>query len=978
MGCRQSVDSRGIPAPGDPTTMNCPLRLCPATLLSSPALGAVTFGVVALGTLPLGAQTPGKPAATPTTATAATTVTAAGPLWAFKSPVRPPLPAPGSSTHPIDRLVEARLRAEGLPSVPVADRTTLIRRLSFDLTGLPPTPAEVDAFLADARPSAYERLVDGLLASPHHAERLTQHWLDLARYADSNGYHMDAHRDQWKWRDWVLDAFAKNMPFDEFTTQQLAGDLLPNLTIEKMVATGFNRNHMTNVEGGADPAEYANRYVIDRVNTFGTTFLGLTVGCAECHDHKYDPLSQREFYQLYAFFDDVRETGLDGFHGNAAPTIGVPTPSQTAELMKLAAVEQEKKQALDHLLPKLQSTAEDWARQLAEVDPTPVPRPQFEFTLDGDVIDSVTGRQGTPSGQGRSSYVPGMRGQALHLLGEGRSYAIGDVGGFGAERALTVTAWVDVLGRGGPILAKLDDGLGERGWSVDVLNRHARFLLQHHKNDGKLIVQMREPFPDGWHHLAATYDGSSRAAGVRIFVDGQAVTLEVLADDLHGTTSNHVPLRIGRWETLLPYSGSIDELRLWSEHLSDLQISALFEAIPRSQASALESAATKSDDRVRLVQFYRDFIAPEAAALRAELLEIQREVRRRLDELPQCMVMADRPEPRTARVLIRGNYRRLGEVVQPNVPSALPPLPEDGPRNRLTLARWLFDPAHPLTARVAVNRFWQWMFGRGLVPDGANFGPTGERPSHPKLLDWLAIEFRTSGWDVRKLLRTMVLSNTYRRSARPTPELAKRDPDNRWLGRASRLRFDAETIRDNALAIAGLLDRRIGGASVMPYQPPGYWGDLAFGGGYSGQEWIPSEGADRYRRGLYIYWKRSALYPSLQIFDAPDRELCTPARGRSTTPLQPLVLLNDPVFVEAATAFASRILGSGGHDDSARLDFAYRCCLGRVPSPRERSILLDALRQQRTFVDPGDEGEHTVWVVIASTLLNQDAVLHRN
>ena len=893
-------------------------------------------------------------------------------LWALRPLRRPPVPA-GAAAHPIDRFIDHRLRTAGLESVGLADRTTVIRRLRLDLTGLPPAPEEVDAFAGSRAEDAYTQLVDRLLQSPEHAERMTQHWLDLARYADSNGYHMDAHRDQWSWRDWVIRAFQVNLPFDRFVTLQLAGDLLPELTIEKLVATGFNRNHMTNVEGGADPDEYATRYVVDRVNTFGTTFLGLTVGCAECHDHKYDPLSQKEYYQLYAFFDDVRENGLDGYHGNAVPSIGVPTPAETAELTQLAAVVQRHQTQLDEMLPALTDAMAKWARELATSAQPAIPAPRIAVDFDSSVRDAVSGAEGSPSGQGRAAFVPGRRGQALNLLGEGRSYALGELADFGADQPITVAAWVDVVGRGGPIAAKVDDGLGERGWSLDVLNRHAHFVLQHHKIRGSLRVRMRATFPAGWHHLAATYDGSGRAAGVTLFVDGEPVETVVEADDLQGTIRNRVPLRIGRWETLLPYSGSIDELRIWSQCLDAAAVRATFVEIPRLLAR--NRSRTPADD-ARLLEFFRDFVSPTAAAIRRELAAVQQTIAQRIAELPQCMVMADLPEPRQAHVLIRGNYRRRGAPVEPDVPACLPPLPDGAPKNRLTLARWLFDPNHPLTARVAVNRLWQWTMRRGLVPDGANFGATGEPPTHPDLLDWLAVELRESGWDLRHVLRLIVTSDAYRRSARPSPALAAADPDNRLYGRARRVRLDAETIRDNALAIAGLLDRRVGGPSVKPPQPTGYWADLAFGGGYSGQEWIESDGADRYRRGLYVYWKRSALYPSLQIFDAPDRELCTPARAISTTPLQPLVLMNDPVFVSAAHALADRIRSHGG-DDRARLDFAMRLCLGRLPTAAEVVILRNTLDTQRRLA-PGEDGERTAWANVATVLLNLDEVLNRN
>jgi len=670
--------------------------------------------------------------------------------WAFVPPERPELPTvsqDGWARNGIDRFILARLEKEGLRPSAEADKARLIRRLSLDLTGLPPTPAEVDAFVNDQRADAYERLVDRIMASPHFGERLAVDWLDAARFADTHGYHIDAGRDMTRWREWVIDAFNSNMPFDQFTVEQLAGDLLPNATAQQKIASGFNRNHMINFEGGAIPQEYHNAYIVDRVNTTSTVFLGLTVACAQCHDHKYDPISQKEFYQLYAFFHNVPENGLDGAQGNAAPVVQVPGRQQE---MKAAE--------LDQAIKKIEAQTKT-DKALA---------------------------------------------QALQKLR--------------AERAA---------------LAK-------------------------------------------------------------------------------GTVS--------------------------------------------------------------------------------------------------AMVMQEMPTPRDTFVLVRGEYNKKGEKVTAAVPAFLPGPAKDQPNNRLGLARWLVSGRHPLTARVAINRTWQMFFGTGLVKTAEDFGSQGDRPSHPELLDWLAVEFMSPSatpwgdgsktpWDVKAMIRLIVTSATYRQSSVVTPALLAKDPDNRLLARGPRFRLQAEFIRDQALAVSGLLNREIGGASVFPYQPAGLWQELAARGdskNWSAQFYTPSKGKDLYRRTMYTFWKRTSPPPTLATFDAPDRETCTVRRSRTNTPLQALVLMNDPTYVEAARKLAERLMIEAGTTDE-RITLVFRLATARSPSEKETTVLrrvfakqLESYQQDTKaalkLLTIGESArneklavaELAAWTIVASTVLNLDETVTKN
>lgn len=922
--------------------------------------------------------------------------------WAFIRPVRPNLPDVQSKSwvrNPIDRFILARLEAEKLACSPEADRFTLLRRVTFDLTGLPPTLAEIEAFVNDSSPEAYERVVDRLLASAAYGERMAQDWLDAARYADTNGYHIDNHRDIWKWREWVIDAFNRNMPFDQFTVEQLAGDLLPNATVSQKVATGFNRNEMVNFEGGAIEEEYATKYVVGRVNTTSTVFLGLTMQCAECHDHKYDPLTQREFYQLYAFFNNVPEKGLDGQRISPAPRLKLPTEEQTARMrsyeQRVVALEQSRR-AIEADLPARQARWESQFRQSsAPAEPGGLVALYELDQCSGTIVDSSPEkRHAVFRGAEWPTVVPGKLSSGIRLDGRGSHVDCGDAADFERTQPFSYGCWVDRDGRDGAMIAKMAPGPTLRGFDVMTINGQVLVHLLHHWPRNAIKVQTTARVLDkNWHHVFVTYDGSSKAAGVKVYIDGRPVETEITNDTLTGTIRTDAPLRIGRRSDGFFMAGTLDDARVYARALSAAEVAAIA-GLPARRLLDISPQHRTAQEKEQIARHYREAEDPDYRKTVEELAGVRREMEQLDERIVHTMVMEELPTPRETRILVRGDYRHKGDVVQPGVPAVLPPLPGGMKPDRLALARWLVADNHPLTARVTVNRFWQHYFGTGLTKTVDDFGTRGEWPSHPELLDWLATEFIGSGWNIKHIQRLIVTSAAYRQSSRLTPQLLSRDPDNRLLARGPRLRLTAEEIRDNALAISGLLNREMGGMSVFPYQPPGLWEQGAFGGGYSAQTYVQSRGRDLYRRGIYTYWKRSMPYPSFTVFDAPNREVCTVNRPRTNTPLQALVLLNDPVYVEAARALAQRVMIEAPSEPAQRIAYAFRLCTARTPGEAELAVLLRLYRQQLAnyqadraaamkLVSTGesprpeqlDVSELAAWTAVANVLLNLDETI---
>jgi hypothetical protein len=811
--------------------------------------------------------------------------------WAFVPPRRP-------DAASIDDLVRARLRREGLQPAPEADRPTLLRRVSLDLTGIPPTPEEADAFAADGSPDAYEKVVDRLLASPRYGERMAARWLDAARYADTSGYQNDGPRDMWRWRDWVIAAFNENMPFDRFTVEQIAGDLLPDPTLEQRIATGFNRNHRGNSEGGIIPEEYQVEYVADRVDTTATVWLGLTLSCARCHSHKYDPVTQEEFYRLFAYFNNIPEHGRAIKIGNSPPYVQAPTPGQADELFRLEQAQLSAERHWSALRPAVQRSQSQWEETLKE----PIP---------WTVTDGLA-----------ASFKP----EALPVEAK-------DVGKFGFLDKFTLAARVRPAGDG-TILSRMDPMGREQGYHVQLEDGRVHVNLVMRWLDDAIRVETEARLEPGrWRHVAVTYDGTRLASGVAVYFDGVPQKLQVNLDFLNQTFVTEHPFRIGAGRS--PFPGAVDDVRVYGRRLSSDEVSWISiddSLVPRperteAQAGKIRACFLERHAPDGLRKAYRDLVA------------IRRKVQAYRESLPTVMVMEEMKTPRETRILIRGEYNRPGAPVRPGVPAALHPLPPGAAPNRLALARWLVDPANPLTARVTVNRWWQMYFGAGLVRTVEDFGAQGERPAHPELLDWLATELLRTGWDVKRLQKTIVTSAAYRQSSRVPPELLERDPENRLLARGPRFRLPAEMIRDQALAAAGLLVEKRGGPSVKPYQPDGLWKEIA-----SDTEYEQAKGEGLYRRSLYTYWKRTVVPPTMSTFDAPGREACTVRETRTNTPTQALALLNDVTYVEAARALAQR----------SDADFGFRRVLSRAPAAKEREILERAFRRslERFRKDP--------------------------
>jgi len=891
--------------------------------------------------------------------------------WAFIPPERPPLPAVTRRDWPrnaIDYFVLARLEAEGLAPSPAAAPETLIRRVTLDLTGLPPAPEEVEAFVRDPSPQAYENLVDRLLASPHYGERMAYRWLDAARYADTHGYQEDTERDMWRWRDWVIDAFNRNMPFDQFAVEQLAGDLLPGATLAQKIATGFNRNHRGNGEGGIVDEEYHVEYVADRLETTFTVFQGLTIGCARCHDHKYDPFTQKEYYQLYAYFNNVPDRGRYFKHGNQPPFVAAPTPEQEAALARLDARIRAVRERLAALEPEIAQGLRQWAALAAQAEP-------FDYSYDRRLVFH--------------------RGPAERFDGS-RFVDAGDVADFNLRDKYTLAARIAPEAGDGGIIARMRmnfNARGDQGYGLFLVNGKLQIRLEAADIDNRIVVETAAPVALGrWQHVAVSYDGSRLAGGFRFYVDGRPQPVRVIIDRANNPTRiAKEPLRIGYGPGAEGrFRGSIGDVRVYDRALSPEEIQVIAAAEPLDAIARLPEQERSSAQAAKLRWAFLDQYAD--AGLRElwdELSDLELERERLIDGFPTVMVMEEMDPPRPAHILQRGVYSAPGERVSPGVPAVLPPLPSGAPNNRLGLARWLVDRSNPLTARVTVNRFWQMLFGAGLVRTVENFGAQGDWPEHPELLDWLAVEFIESGWDVKHILKTIVTSATYQQASRLTRQLAERDPENRLLARGPRLRLPAETIRDQALAFAGLLSRRIGGPSVKPYQPDGLWEELANAGKYQ-----RDSGEALYRRSLYTFWKRTIGPPAMLLFDAAPRETCIVRETRTNTPLQALNLMNDVTYLEAARVMAERMVKEGGASPESRLAYGFRLATARPPRAEELEVLagsfrhfLDRYRSRpddaAAYLSQGerprdgslDAAEHAAYAAVASLILNLDETI---
>jgi hypothetical protein len=842
----------------------------------------------------------------------------------------------------LDAFILARLEREGLRPSLEAPRTTWLRRVTLDLTGLPPALAEIDAFLADTSANAYEKVVDRLLTSPRYGERMASEWLDLARFADTHGYQMDRYRATWPWRDWVIRAFNRNLPYDQFVSWQLAGDLLPNATKEQRLATAFNRLHMQNEEGGIVEEEFRVAYVVDRVNTFGTAFLGLTLDCTRCHDHKYDPLTQKDYYSLFAFFQNIDESGQTTYFTNSmpVPTLLLSDDSTDAKLADLRRRIQEKEKQINEERIRSQPDFTEWLHQ--QPKQLSIPGLVGYFSCDemkgNQIANSADVKKPGHAVEG-PQLVPGRMGKAVELNGE-NGFNFPGLGHFSRVDPFSLSLWVRTPSHAPRFVvlhhSKAPIDAGSRGYELLLEHGRVAFGLHHMWPRNSMKVVTKTAIPAGaWTHVTVSYDGSSRAAGVRIYVDGLAAELEIVRDGLFKDITyegGEPDLALGfRFRDSGFKGGQVDELRTYNRALTALEASQL-------------AGRMNEPTRNQRFDYFLATVHKPALKLREELHALRQQENQLIQPIAEVMVMEEMAKPKPAYILKRGAYDAPGERVPMNTPAALPPFPADQPRNRLGLARWLFAPDHPLTARVAVNRFWQMMFGKGLVETSDNLGSQGTPPTHPELLDFLARDFAEHGWDVKRLLKTIAVSATYRQSSNVHPELLARDPGNQLLARAPVRRSTAEMLRDQALAVSGLLTKKLGGPSVKPYQPEGLW-SVAMGS----PRYDRSRGPDLYRRSLYTFWKRTVPHPAMVTFDAAERNVCIVRRQSTSTPLQALAMLNDPQIVEAARFLGQRMLKEGGKTAAEQVAWIFRTVTGRSATGKEVSILARLLTEQKAL-----------------------------
>ncbi|HUF63698.1 MAG TPA: DUF1553 domain-containing protein [Verrucomicrobiales bacterium] len=875
--------------------------------------------------------------------------------WAF-IPLPESTPEPGIEDpwirNPIDRFILRRLREEGWTPAPEAAPEILLRRVSYDLTGLPPAPAALDAYLKEDPAERYTRALRRLLASRQYGERMAVDWLDAARYADTYGYQADVYRPVWPWRDWVARAFNENLPYDAFLTFQLAGDLLPGATRDQRLATAFNRHHRQTNEGGSVEEEFRIEYVADRTHTFGTVFAGLTLECARCHDHKYDPVTQEDYYRLSAFFNSIDESGLYSHFTSATPTpaLALTTPEEDRRLAEAEQRVREKEGTLQEQGGLRGAAFADW---LAEASgPPSMPGLTGAWDFEEAPAEGGYANHADPSKPAKATDGPaeveGRRGRGLLLSGENNVEFRG-AGEFDRCDPFTLALWMRAPERMERAVvlhrSRSWTDAGSQGYQLLLEEGRLSWSLVHFWPGNAISVQTEEDFPvDRWTQVTVSYDGSSRAEGLCIFIDGAPARVETLRDGLTRsiTGGGGLVLTAGqRFRDRGFKGGAIDEVRVFDRAVSRLEAAAL--------AAGGEWDAGPADTELWR-EFYLAAVDPEAARLRAELETARRELARLRDSTAEIMTMEELPVPRPAYVLRRGSYEAPGELVERGVPEAIFGWPADLPRDRLGLARWMLDPRHPLTARVAVNRLWQTCFGQGLVETPDNFGIQGASPSHPDLLDWLARRFVDSGWDVKGMLELMMSSATYRQRSSASPELREKDPGNVLLARGPSSRLPAEMLRDGALFVGGILVDRPGGPPVHPYQPAGLWEEK------SGAAYPQDQGEGLFRRSLYTIWKRTSPPPSMLTFDAAKREVCVVRRERTGSPLQALVLLNDPQFVEAARGLGERILREGGPTLESRLIYGFRLATSRHPDERERRILAEIYEDQRARFSTDEEG----------------------
>ena len=930
--------------------------------------------------------------------------------WSLIAPVRPVVPSPGKlkwGRNEIDRFVLSRLEVAGLQPAAEASAPALIRRVALDLTGLPPSPELLNRYLAKADGGilsdlVYGELVEELLASPAYGEHRARYWLDAARYADTHGLHFDKYREMWPYRDWVVRAFNRNQSFDLFTIEQIAGDLLPNPTEDQLIATGFQRCNITTNEGGTIDEENLANYASDRVQTLGWVYLGLTTNCAQCHDHKFDPITARDYYSIAAFFRNTTQKPKDGnVKDGLGPVLVIPDekdrPRWTVLPAEIAAakvkveegrrsgrqeferwVQTVKPEELDQDVPSAGLVAHLALNEGAGVEVKAGGGADVKVAVTGPVDWKADGKLGPAP-----------------VLSSAASFEIGAAGDFEKNQSFSYGAWVRVgsAGGAGAILARMDQTAGHRGWDLwQDGGNFAVHIASAWPQDALKVATRRPAVRAGqWQHLFVTYDGSGRASGVRLYLNGEPQELKVEMDALKGSIKTATPTRIGRRSVSQAFEGgSVQDVRIYGRKLVPTEVKAIAEVVPLRRLLAVGnlSPAVKN-------QLFEHYLATRYEPYRtssltsAKLVAEQTAIR---DRSPLTHVQEERKDSMpVANILMRGQYDKLGEKVEAAVPVALGKLPDGAPKNRLGLAEWLVSRGNPLTARVTVNRMWQELFGRGLVVTAEDFGIMGSPPSNPELLDWLAVEFLEGGWNVKEFYRRVVLSSAYRQAATITPEKLEKDRDNSLLSRGPRFRMDGEMLRDYALAASGTLSLRRGGPGTKPYQPENVWEVVGMGT----ERYQPDKGENLYRRTIYSFWKRMAPPVSMEIFNAPSREVCTVRRDRTNTPLQALVTLNDPQFVEAARNLAQLAMRTAA-DDGKRLDTIGQRLLGRPWRSEEGEILKASLGDLRKHYaaqpieaqallkvgeSPADASlvapELAAWTLLCNQVMNLDEVLSK-
>jgi Protein of unknown function (DUF1553)/Protein of unknown function (DUF1549)/Planctomycete cytochrome C/Concanavalin A-like lectin/glucanases superfamily len=974
------------------------------------------------------------------------------PHWAFEKPARPTVPqvqAAGVAKTPIDAFVLARLNKEGLHPSPEADKRSLIRRVTLDLTGLLPTPQEVNNFVQDSSPQAYEHVVDRLLANPAFGEQRARYWLDYARYADTYGLHFDNSRYIWAYRDYLIKSFNTNKPFDQFAREQIAGDLLPPSNLDQIIASGYVRSGVSSNEGGTIPEELRVNIARERTEAYGAAFLGLTVGCAVCHDHKYDPTTQKDFYQLSAFFNNIDEQPFNGDKPNWAPVVQIPKPqnleaynqvlAERAQLLKqLVALRLQDRTLVEHWLVSKQNPA-----QAVSTD-----KLLLRLRLDeggGEVLKN-SAAQANPKSFAIGKFKP-QWGETTWLWPDMRMdtstrVELGQVGDFEWNQPFSSGGWFMLRSApnftsskvAGALISKMDSTQHDRGWDLGAENGTIRVELvdqspkeqpapekpkkgakkdkQPKAETPKVVVPkdltpMRAikvatvaPLPTNgqWDHLFFTYDGSGRAAGVRIYVNGEPVATKILSDTLAGNTMRtSAPLQLGRKspDEQPARDTRYQDLRLYSRLLTAEEAKRLPFEDYVSEITSKPVNQWNRDQWHAVTEFYFNNVDETAKTLRTQTQQLDAELGKLSKGGDVSLVAQEKPSVAYADVLTRGIYTARKERVEANTPHFLPPLPAGLPHNRRALAEWTVSPENPLTARVTVNRMWNELFGAGLVETTEDFGIMGQRPSHPQLLDWLAVEFRESGWDMKHIYKLMVMSAAYRQSVKSTPEQLSRDPKNLLLAHGPRFRMDAEMLRDIALQSSGLLVNKIGGPSVKTYQPPNVWESVGYPTSDT-TKYKQDHGDALYRRSLYTYWKRMAMAPDMDAFDAPARDVACTRRQRTDTPLQALVTMNDPQWVEASRLLAERLIKQGGKQPAQRIQYLSELVLSHDPSPQMAAVLEQSLTQmqQHYTADPGaahdlvavgekphdpaiPQPELAAWTMVVSEVLNLDETLNK-